>query len=31
LGLTKGEIQEAARRYMSADDLVVVVAGPEVV
>jgi zinc protease len=29
--LTKAQVQEAARRYMSADDLVVVVAGPEVV
>ncbi len=30
-GLSKAEVQEAARRYMSADDLVVVVAGPEMV
>jgi zinc protease len=30
-GLSKAAVQEAARRYMSADDLVVVVAGPEMV
>ncbi len=30
-GLSKAEVREAARRYMSADDLVVVVAGPEMV